>query len=110
MAAEIIRPFVREEVSWVIEHHGTFQMIYFAHHLDGWNPNERDQYRNHHYYQTAVDFCERWDQNCFDPAYNNKTLAFFAPKVESVFQRKAYAEDVIKAGEANGLVHPVTKV
>ena len=67
MAAEILRPFVREEVTWVVEHHGAFQMIYYAHHLDGWNPNERDQYRDHAYYQTAVDFCERWDQNCFGP-------------------------------------------
>ena len=50
MAAEILRPFVREEVTWVVEHHGAFQMIYYAHHLDGWNPNERDQYRDHSYY------------------------------------------------------------
>tara|TARA_B110000285_G_C14824445_1_gene468033 strand:+ start:86 stop:685 length:600 start_codon:yes stop_codon:yes gene_type:complete len=104
MAAEIIRPFVREEVSWVIEHHGTFQMIYYAHHLGGWNPNERDKHRNHPYYQSAVDFCERWDQNCFDPSYDSQTLDFFAPKVEAIFQRKAYTEDVIKAGQTFGLV------
>ncbi|MFT7178990.1 MAG: putative HD phosphohydrolase [Oceanospirillaceae bacterium] len=103
MAAEIIRPFVREEVSWVIEHHGTFQMIYYAHHLDGWNPNERDKYRNNPYYQTAVDFCELWDQNCFDPSYDSQNLDFFAPKVEAIFQRKAYTEDVIKAGQTFGL-------
>mgnify|MGYP006139105559 FL=1 len=103
MAAEIIRPFVREEVSWVIEHHGTFQMIYYAHHLGGWNPNERDKHRNHPYYQSAVDFCERWDQNCFDPSYDSQTLDFFAPKVEAIFQRKAYTEDVIKAGQTFGL-------
>ena len=103
MAAEIIRPFVREEVSWVIEHHGTFQMIYYAHHLGGWNPNERDKHRNHPFYQSAVDFCERWDQNCFDPSYDSQTLDFFAPKVEAIFQRKAYTEDVIKAGQTFGL-------
>jgi len=103
MAAEIIRPFVREEISWVIEHHGTFQMIHYAHHLAGWNPNERDQYRDHPCYKTAVDFCERWDQNCFDPNYNNQPLAFFAPKVHAIFSRKAYAADVIAEGEVLGL-------
>ncbi len=103
MAAEIIRPFVREEVTWVIEHHGAFQMIYYAHHLHGWNPNERDQYSHHPCYPTAVDFCERWDQNCFDPNYNNQPLAFFAPKVHAVFGRKAYADDVIRSGEVLGL-------
>ena len=35
------------------------------------NPNERDQYASNCYYQSAVDFCERWDQNCFDPHYES---------------------------------------
>ena len=103
MAAEILRPFVREEVTWVVEHHGAFQMIYYAHHLDGWNPNERDQYRDHAYYQTAVDFCERWDQNCFDPLYDSQPLAFFEPFLERVFSRKAYAPEIIKMDNMAGL-------
>ena len=103
MAAEILRPFVREEVTWVVEHHGAFQMIYYAHHLDGWNPNERDQYSDHAYYQTAVDFCERWDQNCFDPLYNSQPLAFFEPFLERVFSRKAYAPEIIKTNNMAGL-------
>ena len=103
MAAEIIRPFVSEEVTWVIEHHGAFQMIYYAHHIDGWNPNDRDQYAGHSYYQSAVDFCERWDQNCFEPDYENQSLEFFAPFLERVFARKAYAQKTIKAGEVSGL-------
>ena len=37
-SAEVIRPFVRWEVSWVVEHHGIFQMIYYAHHY-GWDKN-----------------------------------------------------------------------
>ena len=103
MAAEILRPFVREEVTWVVEHRGAFQMIYYAHHLDGWNPNERDQYRDHAYYQTAVDFCERWDQNCFGPLYDNQPLAFFEPFLERVFSRKAYAPEIIKMDNMSGL-------
>ena len=103
MAAEIIRPFVSEEVTWVIEHHGAFQMIYYAHHLTGWNPNERDQYRDYPYYQTAVDFCERWDQNCFDPNYDSQQLDFFVPFLERVFARKAYAAEFIKPADNQGL-------
>jgi hypothetical protein len=34
-AAEILRPFIREECAWVVEHHGAFQMIYYAHHMIG---------------------------------------------------------------------------
>ena len=44
-SAEVIRPFVREEVSWVVEHHGLFQMIYYAHHY-GWDANARDKYKD----------------------------------------------------------------
>ena len=41
MSAEVIRPFVREEVSWVVEHHGIFQMIYYC--LLYTSPSPRDK-------------------------------------------------------------------
>ena len=102
MAAEILRPFVREECTWVVEHHGAFQMIYYAHHY-GWNREERARYADSPHYQACVDFCERWDQSCFDPAYETDTLDSFAPLVRAVFARKAYAPEVIQAGVAIGL-------
>ena len=30
MSAEVIRPFVRWDVAWTVEHHGIFQMLYFV--------------------------------------------------------------------------------
>ena len=65
-AAEILRPFVREEVTWVVEHHGVFQMVYYAHHYD-WDRELRQKYADSPYYRSCVDFCERWDQSSFDP-------------------------------------------
>ncbi len=102
-AAEILRPFVREEVTWVIAHHGIFQLVYYAHHFEGWNPLEREKYRDSPYYQSCIDFCERWDQSSFDPEYGNKPLDFFAPMVEKVFSRKAFAREVLQAGVVKGL-------
>ncbi|MCH1555836.1 MAG: HD domain-containing protein, partial [Pseudomonadales bacterium] len=32
-AAAVIRPYVRAEVTWAVEHHGLFQRFYYAHHL-----------------------------------------------------------------------------
>lgn len=49
-SAEVIRPFVREEVTWVVEHHGIFQMKYFAHHY-GWDRNARDKFRDNNYFK-----------------------------------------------------------
>lgn len=86
IAAAVIKPYVREECAWVCEHHGIFQMIYYAH-FQGADPDMRERYRNHPYYQAAVDFCERWDQASFDPAYDTQTLDHFAPLVHDVFSR-----------------------
>ncbi len=101
-AAEILRPFVRDEVAWTVEHHGLFQSYYYGHHY-GWDRNERDRLREHPYYQTCVDFCERWDQSSFDPNYPMRPLEHFAPIVETVFARKAYDARVMREGEVRGL-------
>jgi len=101
-AAELLRPFVREEVTWAVEHHGAFQMVYYAHHY-GWDPLEREKYRDSPYYQGCLDFCARWDQAAFDPDYPIETLEHFAPLVRAVLGRKAYDPAVIRAGEVVGL-------
>lgn len=92
VAAEILRPFLREEVVWVVRHHGVFQMFYNAS-LSTEQRNSRDQYAEHPYYQSAVDFCENWDQNSFDPNYKNEELEYFIPIVNSVFARTPFLND-----------------
>ncbi|MEM9105732.1 MAG: HD domain-containing protein [Pseudomonadota bacterium] len=101
-SAEVIRPFVREEVTWVIEHHGIFQMQFYAHHY-GWDPDARDRFKDHPCFQSCADFCERWDQSSFDPDYQNEDLAFFEPMVREVFSRKAYDPAVLQEGLVRGL-------
>lgn len=103
MAAEILRPFVREEVTWVVEHHGAFQMVYYAHHYDDWNQYEREKYSHNPCYQSCVDFCERWDQSSFDPDYPTPELSHFEPMVREVFSRKPYDPVVIQEGVVSGL-------
>ena len=102
MSAEVIRPFVREEVSWVVEHHGIFQMIYYAHHY-GWDENARDRFKDHPSFQACAEFCERWDQSSFDPDYDSEPLSFFEPMVREVFSRKTYEVAVIQSGVTTGL-------
>lgn len=101
-SAEVIRPFVREEVTWVVEHHGIFQMLYYGHHY-GWDRNARDRFKDHPCFDACAAFCERWDQASFDPDYDHKALEHFEPMVREVFSRKAYAPEVIKAGVVTGL-------
>ncbi|MGI9389667.1 MAG: HD domain-containing protein [Boseongicola sp.] len=101
-SAEVIRPFVRWEVAWVVEHHGIFQMIYFAHHY-GWDENARDRFKEHPCFDVCSEFCERWDQSSFDPDYSTKSLDHFEPMIREVFARKAYDPAVVRDGEVTGL-------
>jgi len=92
-AAALIKPYVREEVHWVVAHHGIFQMAYYAHHL-GQDPNGRDRYKDHPFFESCLRFCERWDQPSFDPAYPTRPLAHFAPRLKQLFSRQAFTESV----------------
>jgi predicted HD phosphohydrolase len=89
-AASILKPYVTEKTHWIIEKHGEFQMFYYAHHLGG-DRNKRDKYIGHKYYQDTIDFCEKYDQNSFDPNYRSYPLDFFKPIVKKIFSRKPYS-------------------
>lgn len=93
-AAEIIRPYVRPEVTWVVAYHGVFQKVYYAHHL-GQDPEERSAYRDHPYYESCARFCERWDQAAFDPNYPTQPLEHFEPLVHRIFSRPAFDPAIV---------------
>jgi predicted HD phosphohydrolase len=84
IAAEILRPYVREEVRWAIEVHQDFQGRHYYHHLGG-DSAAREQYRGHESYALAERFADEWDQIAFDPAYDTLPLAHFEPLVREKF-------------------------
>ena len=102
MSAEVIRPFVRWDVAWVVEHHGIFQMLYYAHHY-GWDRDARERFRDHPCFDSCAEFCERWDQSSFDPDYPTEPLSRFEPMLREVFGRKAYDPEVLREGFVSSL-------
>jgi predicted HD phosphohydrolase len=86
MAAAILRPYVRPEVTWIVAHHGLFQNYYYVHHLGG-DRHARDRLRDHPWYDACVHFCAAWDQCSFDPDYPHEPLEFFEPLVRRIFAR-----------------------
>ena len=102
MSAEVIRPFVRWDVAWTVEHHGIFQMLYYAHHYN-WDRNARDRFRDHPVFKNCEQFCERWDQSSFDPEYPMEPLDTFEPMVKEIFNRKAYDPKIICEGYVSSL-------
>ena len=94
LAATIIRPYVRAEVAWIIEHHGVFQMHYYGDAL-GVDKNARDIYRDHAWFDSCEQFCRDWDQVAFDPDYPTKPLAHFEPMLREIFTRPPFDPAII---------------
>ena len=86
VAAAIVAPYVSEETAWVVRHHGLFQGYYYFHHLGG-DRDARERYAASPHYDRCVDFCASYDQNCFDPNYDDLPMEDFVPLLEEVFSR-----------------------
>jgi predicted HD phosphohydrolase len=84
LAATILEPFVSEKNHWIVKQHGIFQGYYFFHHL-GLDRNLRDRFREHEHWRACAEFCEKYDQNSFDPEYDTLPLEAFEPAVRTVF-------------------------
>jgi predicted HD phosphohydrolase len=86
IAAEIIKPYVRDEVYWMIRAHQDFQGKHYYAHFDK-DPNAREQYRGEPWFDLAERFADDWDQTSFDPDYPSESLSHFEPMVREVFAR-----------------------
>lgn len=94
-AAAILRPYVREEVTWVLEMHGLFQMQFYADRLD--LPTDRHlSYADHPYFESCQRFCRDWDQEAFDPRYPTKPLSHFEPMLREIFARPPFDPDILQ--------------
>lgn len=106
-AATILEPYVREQCTWTVNTHADFQKYYYADKTGG-NKNSRDKFKDHQYFDDCIDFCARWDQNCFDPNYDNLPLDFFKPFVLEVFARAPFEQSVLRPGEREPLLNSDT--
>ena len=95
LAASIVRPYVRAEVTWVVEMHGLFQMQYYAQHYDK-DDQGHLQYRDHPWFDSCQRFCEKYDQAAFDPLYPSKPLLHFEPMLRHVFSREPFDSRILK--------------
>ena len=87
IAAEILRPYVRDEVYKMILVHQDFQGRHYYHHFGG-DPNARETHREEltpDEFALAARFADEWDQIAFDPDYDTLPLPHFEDKVRQVF-------------------------
>jgi predicted HD phosphohydrolase len=86
IAAEMIKPYVRDDVYRMIKHHQDFQGRHYYHHF-GADPNARDQYRGDSFFELTEQFADEWDQTSFDPDYDTLPLEHFEPLVREITAR-----------------------
>jgi predicted HD phosphohydrolase len=84
LAATILEPFVSEKNHWIVKQHAIFQGYYFFHHM-GLDRDMRERFRDHEWFRDCAEFCEKYDQNSFDPGYDTLPLEAFEPAVRKVF-------------------------
>ncbi|WP_022728476.1 HD domain-containing protein [Fodinicurvata sediminis] len=94
-AAAILRPYVRQEVTWVLEMHGLFQMQFYADRL-GLPTDRHLAFADHPYFESCQRFCRDWDQESFDPHYPTKPLSHFAPVLREIFARPPFDPAILK--------------
>lgn len=86
IAAAVLKPFISEQNHWMVEKHGIFQGYYFFHFL-GLDRDMREKFRGHPNFEYTAEFCEKFDQNCFDPNFASMPLEAFRPMVQRVISR-----------------------
>ena len=87
IAAEILRPYVRDEVYRMVLVHQDFQGKHYYRHFGG-NADAREKHRatlTPAEFELAERFADEWDQVAFDPGYDTLPLEHFEDRLRRVF-------------------------
>ena len=95
LAAAVLQPYISADNHWLVQHHGLFQGYYYFHHCGG-DRFARERYRGHPMFERTALFCERYDQNSFDPNYDTLPLDAFMPMLSRILARPPF-------GTSNGI-------
>ncbi len=85
-AADLMSPYLPERQVWMLRHHAIFQQAHFGDFPDpSIDPDEREQWRGHPYFEWTAEFVRKYDQNTINPALPIAPIEVFEPIVERVF-------------------------
>ena len=84
IAAEMLKPYVSEDVYHAVYWHQEFQGRYYFEHL-GKDPEGRTRFAGQSWYGFAEKLVDDWDAPAFDPGFEADSLESFRPEVERTF-------------------------
>lgn len=88
IVAEILRPYMSENVVWLARYHQDFQGRFF-HKAVGKDPNEYLKHKGHPCFDQACRLSD-WDQLSFDPNYKSLSLEHFKPLINKFCSLNPY--------------------
>jgi len=86
IAAEMLKPYVSDDVYQAVYWHQDFQGRYYFEHL-GKDPEARERFRGEPWFGLAEKLVDEWDAPAFDPGFDADPLESFEPEVTRVFSR-----------------------
>ena len=90
IAAEILKPYVSDDLYHVVKWHQDFQGRYYYEYL-GKSKDMRDRFKDEPWFAVAEKLVDRWDAPAFDPDFKADSLESFAPVVTKVFSKPVRA-------------------
>lgn len=85
-AAQLLAPYVGDDLVWLLERHMYFQSIH-CRELEGNDRFVRERWRGHPAFAATAEFVARYDQNTISPRLPEAPLSVFEPMVHRVFSR-----------------------
>jgi predicted HD phosphohydrolase len=88
-SAILLRPYISDKNYWMLQHHEIFQQVHF-HDLDEINPDEREQWRGHPYFEWTEKFVADYDQKAINFDEEILPIEVFEPMVIRLFRYPEY--------------------
>jgi len=89
ISAEMIKPYVRDDVYQSIKNHQDFQGKHYYHHFDV-PTSLRDRFAGESWFALCEEFTDDWDQQAFDPDYDTLPLSHFEPLIRELTARARF--------------------
>jgi hypothetical protein len=83
IAAEMLKPYVSDDIYHAIYWHQDFQGEYYYEFLG--KVANRERFRNEPWFGMAEKLVDRWDAPAFDPSFDIDPLESFEPEVVQIF-------------------------
>ena len=84
IAAEILKPYVNDDLYHVIKYHQDFQGAYYYNYM-GRSTTLREDHKDESWYPLACKLVDEWDAPAFDTDFEVDSLESFEPEIMRVF-------------------------